>query len=244
MRIYNRKDIILRALIENRDFISSDSLAQLIGVTSRTIRNDIKQLHTELMAQRIELLSIPGQGTKLNDADHNKALVYYQQKKMESALVPILPDDRQLHILGKEIFAGGPLTYECLADELFVSRSTIENDLNELENWLSLYDMQLTKKPFYGVQLEGEESALRYAMVYVLLMQKGENLQYHPSLLAFVSKAVVEILQALLLEVQNTHQLSLGDDDFNYLLSYLAVSVSRIHAQAILACSSCSVTGF
>ena len=231
MRIYNRKDIILRALIEHQDFINSDSLAQLIGVTSRTIRNDIKQLASELTAQEIELISIPGKGYKLPDRDHNKALIYYQQKKMESAVIPTLPDDRQMHILGKLIFTNAPLTYESLADELFVSRSTIENDLSELEHWLSHHHLQLQRKPSLGVQLIANETDLRYAMVQVLQMQNGNFSPHQPSLTQFLDESKIEKLSNILLETQKQHNLSLADDDFNYLLTYIAVSIFRITSQ-------------
>ncbi|MBI9050748.1 MAG: transcription antiterminator [Anaerolineaceae bacterium] len=229
MRIYNRKDSILRALIENQEFINSDSLAQLIGVTSRTIRNDIKQLTLDLKEQNIELISIPGKGYQLHHQHHKKALTYYQQKQIKPSEIPSLPDDRQIHILGKLVFASKTITFETLADELFVSRSTIEKDFYEIEKWLSSHNLRLSKKPSSGVSIKGDEIALRYAMVNVLMMsQPIQANQHHPSVYEFCTNQELQVIKSTILTTQQENHLSLSDDDFNYLLYYIVISKFRL----------------
>ena len=229
MRIYNRKNIILRVLIENQEFINSGSLAQLIGVTSRTIRNDIKQLTLELKQKNIELLSIPGKGYQLNRRDHEKALAYYHQKQIKILDIPTLPDDRQTHILSKLVFATNPITFEILADELFVSRSTIEKDFYEIENWLSSHNLHLSKKPSSGVSIQGEEMNLRYAMVNVLIMLHPNQANQTQSFVTqFCTLQEFEHIKSTILTIQRENHLTLSDNDFNYLLYYIVITLFRL----------------
>ncbi|WP_244262280.1 helix-turn-helix domain-containing protein [Thermoanaerobacter wiegelii] len=55
-----RKKKILKKLLENKKPITSEYLSKLLGVSSRTIRNDIKELNEELKDKSIENNFTPG----------------------------------------------------------------------------------------------------------------------------------------------------------------------------------------
>ena len=67
LELYNKRMIqILELLTQNRKVLSSDQIALSIGVSSRTIRNDIKELNGILHAHGATILSEAGSGYYLN----------------------------------------------------------------------------------------------------------------------------------------------------------------------------------
>lgn len=51
-----------------------------------------------------------------------------------------------------------------LADELFVSRSTLQNDLKDVKVVINRYNLHLKRKPNYGLKISGSEKNIRYAI--------------------------------------------------------------------------------
>ena len=51
-----------------------------------------------------------------------------------------------------------------LQNNLYVSKSTIEKDLQEISKWLEKYDLSLMKKPSIGLYVSGDEENLRNAV--------------------------------------------------------------------------------
>lgn len=51
-----------------------------------------------------------------------------------------------------------------LAEILYVSRSTLQNDLKELRKLLATYGLSLENRPYHGIRVKGNEARLRYCI--------------------------------------------------------------------------------
>ncbi|MBI9043137.1 MAG: transcription antiterminator [Anaerolineaceae bacterium] len=227
MRIYNRKLKILQELINQDGYISSDTLSQKLGVSSRTIRSDIKLLNHELKEQNIILISIPGKGYRLTKKED--AVAYLSNKKKENKDLLSIPKNRIYHIIHTLLFSSNPLTFDDLAESSFVSKSTIENDFMEVENWLNIQNIKLIKKPSVGIQVSADEITLRYAMVNCYSEQFD---QFPEPLDNFLSSIILpnqlETILLVLKNIQNSSSIYLSDDDHRHIILYLSITYHRI----------------
>ncbi|VEB92956.1 BglB-family transcriptional antiterminator [Citrobacter koseri] len=60
------------------------------------------------------------------------------------------------------------LKLEDLADEWFVSRATLQNDMAEVREWLRRYHLTLETRPRHGMKLFGSEMAIRACLTDLL----------------------------------------------------------------------------
>mgnify|MGYP005609730243 CR=1 FL=1 len=75
MEISNKRCIqILKLLLKNKECMTGDNLAVAIGVSSRTIRNDMKDLNRALEDHGASVVSEIGQGYYLKIEDQEKFL--------------------------------------------------------------------------------------------------------------------------------------------------------------------------
>src|SRR5699024_4956169 len=127
-----RLQIILRELMATKTPITGEYLANLNQVTGRTIRSDMKELHATLAKNGASILSLSGKGYTLEVANENLFRTFLQtlvtEKKMESPVVPDSQEERAIFLVNRLLLAGGYVKLDELADELYVSKSTVEND--------------------------------------------------------------------------------------------------------------------
>lgn len=101
MELYNKRMIqILELLTQNRKVLSSDQIALSIGVSSRTIRNDIKELNGILHAHGATILSEAGSGYYLNTEQPEAFTelmdqLHARKKRMRIRLSPVIPETGQ-----------------------------------------------------------------------------------------------------------------------------------------------------
>lgn len=71
MNLLNKREIeILRLLSSNKEYQTGESMAVLLGVSSRTIRNDVKSLNKILLQHGANIISKKGRGYELEFQDH------------------------------------------------------------------------------------------------------------------------------------------------------------------------------
>ena len=64
-RVTHRKEKLLEEILYNDGYITSKGLASKFKVSPRTIREDIRQISTELRGHDIELAAIPSKGYRI-----------------------------------------------------------------------------------------------------------------------------------------------------------------------------------
>lgn len=154
----NRIGQILRYL-EVRKSASTQKLADKLNVTTRTIRNDIKELNQMLQGSAM----IEGVVNKyrlfiLNqDAfDVIKKGIYDQNDYMNS------PMTRCGYVLKRLMEEDEPILIDDLAFEMNIGRTTLTGDLKRLRGYLDAYGISIIGKTNNGISLQGDEMHLRF----------------------------------------------------------------------------------
>ncbi|MCM2534380.1 helix-turn-helix domain-containing protein [Neobacillus pocheonensis] len=176
-----RMTAILRELMKAETPVTSEYLAKVLAVTSRTARNDIKELEAIVEDFGASIKSIRGTGYQLEFHQDQifrqflQGIMNHEKEKYDE--VPTLPEDRVHYIFKRLLLAEGYCKLDDIADELFISRSTLQNDLKDVKHIFRRYGIILDKRPNFGLKVNGDEFKLRLCMADHLF-QKIESAIY------------------------------------------------------------------
>ncbi|WP_117168313.1 BglG family transcription antiterminator [Paraliobacillus sediminis] len=225
-----RHQQILKELIRESTPVTSEYIASLIQVTSRTIRNDIKQLNEILVDSGANIISERGHGYHLDifEQDEFKNFIHTMMEMDES--VPVEPEDRVHYLVRKFLLNPTYLKIEDLADDLFVSRSTLKNDLKDVKVVLRKYHLSLMKRPNYGLKLSGEEKHVRYCIAEVLFSRTASITGNSDKQWLLPTDQMYEIRLTVLKRLKEFN-LNLSDIALDNLVVHIAIACRRIKSE-------------
>ncbi|MFA3781014.1 transcription antiterminator [Yersinia sp. 1652 StPb PI] len=207
--------------------LPQDELAKRFAVSTRTVRADITALNEILEHYGAHFIHNRGFGYRLmiDDAERFRAL---QQQNRKTHLTPRTANERVHYLLIRFLTSAFSLKLEDLADEWFVSRGTLQNDMAEVRERLNRYHLTIETKPRYGMKLFGAELAIRTCLtdlLFQLHLQDADN----PLLKnEFLNIQTIPELTGLLHELLAQYAVRLTDEGEHYLIFYCAVAIKRI----------------
>lgn len=226
MKFPNQRLVQLFTLLQN-ETLPQDELARRLNVSTRTVRTDINVLN-ELLADyaaRFVLSRSTGYQLKIDDADRFQQLI---QQSPCHLRVPRNSAERINYLLTRFLTSAFSLKLEDLADEWFVSRSTLQNDMAGVRERLGRYHLVIETKPRYGMKLFGSEVAIRTCLTSLLYQIALEDSDSPLLKAGGVNSGILAWLQPLLRQSLSLFNIRLADDGEYYLLLYFAVSLRRI----------------
>ncbi|MFB4162227.1 transcription antiterminator [Alteribacillus sp. JSM 102045] len=220
---------IIKELLTFDGPVTSEYISNFLGVTSRTIRNDITVLNQELKKIGVQIDAQRGVGYFLHPTPDReiKELVeeLFQLNETKDNKLPVLPEDRVFYILKRIIMADDFLTIEQLANELFVSKSTVDNDLKQVEKLLNKFDVTIFKKPNYGIKLAGNEMNIRFCLSAYLSDFKTDKLDENESVVEGID---IELIKAITKKHIKQLPFQIAEMPFNNLIMHIAIGIQRI----------------
>ena len=157
----NRLCRILR-IIEQSNLTTAQSIADKLGVSTKTVKNEIKELNKLL------------KGYGLIDIKQGKYVLYIiDQKNFDKASQALrIQDDffnsqqnRMSYILYRLINSNTPYLTDELAEEMNIGRTTFVGDLKKLRSKVEKYNLQIVGKTNKGLFLEGNEIDIRMCLL-------------------------------------------------------------------------------
>ena len=208
--------------------LTSTYLANGLNVTSRTIRSDVKELDYLLSKNGASITSIRGAGYRLS-IHHNHLFRQFLQNTFQEELSnPVFPNERILYLLKRLLLTDGYLKLEDLADEMFISKSTVQNDMRDVRKRLKPYGIELEIKPNYGFKLRGDEVKLRYCMAEHIFPKRESEMDILNTRISILPKEELGMIRQTILERISEDEISLSDIGLNNLLIHIAIACKRI----------------
>lgn len=167
MEFTNRQLIIMHHLAQGNT-VTAQELALSSNVSIRTIKKEIQILREILKSYQIEVSSIPGHGYRLNPLDEDQEEKIFENIGSISLIRRMNSfsrnnSERVSYLIRTLLEASDYLKIEDLAERMFVSRTTIHNDLKDVRLQLRRFQLELKSRPAYGLKLTGSEFNLRLA---------------------------------------------------------------------------------
>lgn len=119
-----RQRMILSRLREAHGYMTGVELGKILNVTNRTIRNDIAEMNRVLEGMDIHIDSKQSFGYILHTGDLSNLKTLMRTNESF-----ISRTERRRHIAERLSLADQPISLDELADEMYISKSTLEHDL-------------------------------------------------------------------------------------------------------------------
>lgn len=208
---------IIRILLNSAEPVSSIALSKEIGCSTKTIQNEVKDINKEL--KNGEIVSIRGVGYKLEgniddiDLKTNDLYDYDRVEYIIKKIVNISATDNDA------------IKLDDLADSMYVSLSTVKNDLKEVKNILQEFDIKVSSKHKQGICILGEEQKIiKFIISYSNRSDNNLNIR------DFLSDDIIDnlfIIKKTLLDKLNFEDMILTDIEFKNIVNYITVYLSR-----------------
>ncbi|MGZ9816733.1 BglG family transcription antiterminator [Peribacillus simplex] len=230
-----RMSIILRELISMQSIstVTSEHLANLNRVSSRTIRNDIKELDNLLSEHGATVRSVRGTGYELKINDERSFHNFLQDisRDLQQGVIPTLPEDRVQYLIKRLLLTDEYMKLENLADELYISTSTIQNDLRDVKKILNKYEIILDKRPNYGLKVKGDEMKLRFCMSEYIFNRREIELDLLNDRVSILPREEILAIRSQILKKIQEYKINLSDIGLNNLIIHIAIACKRIYSE-------------
>ena len=133
--------ILLQKLMASSEPLSSSALAFMLNVSVKTLLKYINQLKDELMENGADILIKRGSGSVLIVYDQEKFNHYVQTLSERDTDTVDSPENRKKYLLARLITENEYLNLYDLADEIYISPSSLRKDLRELKPLLERYSL-------------------------------------------------------------------------------------------------------
>ncbi len=225
--LIERQRNIINILIQNRDvYVTSKTLSEICGVSLRTIKSDMQLIKSEISNHGGHIESVSSKGFKLVIDDHSCFEFYINEINTNSLTQSYYEQsERVSSIMTKLINNREPLNYDDLADEFFISRSTLSNDIKIAKSLFSKYDLDIVSYKRKYFVLKGDEKDIRQCIIKenLLMHSTGINKSDDSSFDKNVST-----IKNILLESFIYHKIIISDYVFQNLIVHIYTSISRM----------------
>lgn len=161
---------LLFFLIKQDEYIPAKNIATCLNVSTRTIYNDLNDPAFKQLLKGAHIDKKQKSGVKLiaNQSQLNEIYQFLEDDKQTSS---------QKYTFNSEVIPALLLLFQTaqpiqsieLANQLYVSVSSLDDVLNKANKWISPFNVKIEKRKNYGILLNGNEIDIRTAYSSVCL---------------------------------------------------------------------------
>lgn len=235
---------VLSILLDNNSPITVSKLASQVSMSERTVRSYLKSMQKELQHNGIELIIKPNVGVYLTADEEQKKLIRTELAEDKAGKADYSPEYRHYYILKTLLRNKYTYTIQLLAEELYCSKSTIVNDLVDIQKWLEKRDLFLKRKQNQGLWIEGSEKNYRRGLMDLFLESKEngildsdsavDRLDYridfvnYKKLKSMFPRTNLQLLQDMVQKSEQMLGYSFTDQAFINLITHIAITIERV----------------
>ena len=239
-----RYNLLVKIIDHNNKYTIND-VATLFQVSTRTIRNDVIAINdflsqfnlSELLIQD-GLLKISGH---INLSELNKI---HSDLRVADNLYEyrLTKDERIVFIAAILLSATSFITFEKLANQLYVSRSTIINDIDEVKQMVQKKACVIASYANKGLLIHGKERDKRALLLELLFTgvsaYQVSSYPYHMMKLLETDFSTSTddkiIVSEIVTQAEQAYEIKYTDSSFHKLICYLIIMIRRVKKQNLI----------
>lgn len=231
---------IEKALLEllinyQKKYITSHELASELSLSDRTIRKYMVDVKEKIEKNGAKIIAKQGQGYQLAILKPLAFAFFLKHQNIAadqgmSEMEFFETEDRQKYLLNKLLLEDEAIFMDELESELFISRSSLSNDLNEIKAKIEPYALKICSKPRQGMWIEGSEQNKRHFIMDTFFGDQAANSlkDYLVNSHFFNEFNFEEVLIIILDEIREAN-LKVSDFIMQNLALHLALTIKRIN---------------
>lgn len=221
-RMNKKKRLLIELLLEQNGPITAGSIATSLGVSVRTVKSyiqDINLFHEKCIQSNHTGYII------------NKALGAHILRDNEDH-IPQSSEERIVYILRKMFYSSDEIDIFDLSDELYISVSTLKNELAKLKKRLSRFDLQLISRN-NQIQVEGLERNKRKLLSSILYDESNVNFLNMKAIQESFTNIDIVFIRTTVLETFDQYHYFVNDYSLINLVLHIAIAIDRIQKHNI-----------
>ena len=215
----DKKKKLLALLSSVNHPVTGKELSSRLNVSDRTIRNYIREINEENL-----IIQSSSNGYRLSTLDST-----CNQKEPESPLVYDFSsqNERLLYIAERIITSSEEADLYDIADDIYISYSTIEKDLIQIRSLIKDFQLSLQRANGKAI-IQGSEESKRSFIRY--LLSKQDSATVHNTLLAICKDIHISFDTLKDLIIYHTRQQKLYASDYaiKNILTHVIITLSRL----------------
>lgn len=234
----SRQRSMINAIISADGYVSGTDLANMNQVSVKTVQREMKDINSFLKSYNCEILSKRSFGYKIKYDNYDDYKILKSViKDIDCSCVYTLEENRVEWIIKKLAFLYADSEKESikqdeLCDELFISLSTLKNDLKVVKEILHNYDLKLSRNGNSGVYISGDEAKFRYFLSDYIVHKVGQK--KYETILEMIDSESSECIKEIIVDVINKYELNITDLGFDNLFNHIVITITRIKNDKII----------
>lgn len=223
----DRKNKIFTLIYVSGTPVPSTEIAERLGVSERTVRNDIRDLNKSSNNQGYVIEKIKNKGYKIDITDRD---VFYEQSAIKKVRKADVADaDFIIFVL---ITYEDYLSMEELAEMIFVSRSAIMGKIEKAKSISKEFQMNIISKTGKGIKIEGNEENKRSFLRYFSNEYPMKNSFEHlvPDLL--FNQINEQHISLKIETISEKYGLSYTEENISLIAIHILIMISRLESNS------------
>lgn len=171
VELSERQRACVRRLCATGEFMGVDLLAQVFGVSTRTIRTDLKRIESYLRPYGVTFVRVSGKGVRLQGSPESKDAL---ASSLDDA--GALTADERMAIAEMMLICRPVVTYMDVADYCGVSKQTAVSSFSGVDSFFSGHGLRVVREPGVGSRLKGPEENVRRCFFALIGREGGYEL--------------------------------------------------------------------
>ena len=223
---------VLEILLSNKK-VFLDTFSEEMEVSTRSIRNYIKQLQQQIDKSILEITKENSGAYSIIIHDNEELNMILNANKGSSKCQLNDPDERVYYLLERLADLDDFIVIDDLVSELYVGRSTLIKDLKKVDNKLKEYGLVLKRKTNMGIKLKGSEMNIRLFMTDYLYETKEEAYKVIINNIELKSEIIKELEETIIIYLQRSN-CQITNELINNLFKAILIMISRVKKNKIV----------
>ena len=171
MKEERQKKLVLY-LLSQTDYCTAQNIADHLGVSSRTVLNDLGSPEFRSLLHGANISAVQNQGIRLEATNFQKDTI---QRSLKSDSFDVESETDLHKICLYLLFTDKQLTMNDLAGMLYTNVNTISRQLNMINNIARPYGCAFVRRSNLGVYISGEESKIRAFAFRICSLEENKS---------------------------------------------------------------------
>lgn len=218
----------LLKLIMNKQPITSNTLANELNVSVRSIRNYIKEINKEYE----NTIQSSNSGYYLDKLKAKKII------ENSMFIIPQTSSERVSYIINKCIdINANPINMYDLCDELYISESTLKLELKKVKKKISNFDLSLDISGEF-LEINGSEKNKRKLISSILYDESTINFVNIDTLKKYFVNIDIDYIKKIVIDTFDKYHYFINDYSLINLILHISISIDRIQNKNVMSIDS------
>lgn len=150
-----REKKILNLLLKKEKIFTVSEIAVELKVSPRTIKADVKRINSEMGKKSCCICTKRGVGLWLDCNEEDRRWLKHILADAFGSYMEV--EARKYYIAAELLNREAYMSMEAIANDLYVSKATVNHDMKELDPFWKRFELECTKRTKYGVMVTGSE---------------------------------------------------------------------------------------